>query len=244
MAQIGGRTLKNVTENINNSNKEFMKNYIVVSAIICAALLFVIEQVLLADYVTKTISKIVLFTLSQIILIKVIQKTTFKEGLNLKRIDKKTICMGIGLGIASGAILIGAFLLFQKMINLEAIFLELETKSKITAANYFFVTSYFSFGNSFIEEFFFRGFIFLNLYKMGYKKLAYVFSAGLFSLYHIGIFRSWFNLEIFLLCLLGLFITGLVFNFVDTKSENFLNSWAIHIMADIAIVIIGFVYLF
>lgn len=236
--------MNSVTENNNKDNKEFIKNYIIISAIICAGLLFLIEQIFLADYLTKTLSKIVLFTLSQIILIKAIRKITFKEGLNLKLVDKQTICMGIGLGLAAGAILIGAFLLCQKMIDLETIFLELESKSKITATNYFFVTTYFSFGNSFIEEFFFRGFIFLNLYKLGYKKLAYVFSAGLFSLYHIGIFRSWFRLEIFLLCLLGLFITGVVFNYVDTKSENFLNSWAIHIMADIAIVIIGFMYLF
>lgn len=236
--------MNNVTENIDYKNKEFIRNYIIISAILCAGMLFVIEQVLLADYLTKTISKIILFTLSQIILIKGIRKTSFKEGLNLKLVDKKTAAMGIGLGILAGAILIGAFLLFKKLINLDVIFLELEAKSKITAANYLLVTTYFSFGNSFLEEFFFRGFIFLNLYKMGYKKLAYIFSAGLFSLYHIGIFRGWFRIEIFLLCLIGLFVTGVVFNYVDTKSENFLNSWAIHIIADVAIVIIGYMYLF
>lgn len=236
--------MDNTLKNANNQNKIFIKNYILVSAIICAGILFLIEQVFLADYLTKTISKLVLFSLSQIILIKFVQKTSFKDGLNLNVIDKKTIGMGIGLGICAGAILIGAFLLFEKLIDLETIFYELETKSKITAANYLIVTTYFSFGNSFIEEFFFRGFIFLNLYKLGYKKLAYVFSAGLFSLYHIGIFRTWFRLEIFLLCLIGLFVTGIFFNYVDTKAENFLNSWAIHILADVAIVIIGFVYLF
>lgn len=236
--------MDNTLKNANNQNKIFIKNYILVSAIICAGILFLIEQVFLADYLTKTISKLVLFSLSQIILIKFVQKISFKDGLNLNVIDKKTIGMGIGLGICAGAILIGAFLLFEKLIDLETIFYELETKSKITAANYLIVTTYFSFGNSFIEEFFFRGFIFLNLYKLGYKKLAYVFSAGLFSLYHIGIFRTWFRLEIFLLCLFGLFITGVFFNYVDTKAENFLNSWAIHILADVAIVIIGFVYLF
>lgn len=240
---MGDITLNNTTENL-NCNKKFIKNYILASAIVCAGLLFIIEQIFLANYVTKTLSKIVLFTLSQIILIKVIKKTTFKEGLNLKVIDKKTVYMGISLGIASAIILIGAYLICKKMINLEVIFLELETKSKVTATNYLFVTSYFSFGNSFVEEFFFRGFIFLNLYKFGYKKIAYIFSAGLFSLYHIGIFKSWFSLEIFLLCLIGLFITGLIFNYVDTKSENFLNSWLIHIIADVAIATIGYMYLF
>lgn len=236
--------MDNRVQDNQENKKELYRNYIVISAIMCAGILFFIEQILMVDYLTKTLSKIVLFTLSQIVLIKVIKKTTFKENLNLKIVDKKTIWIGIGLGILAGAILICAFYIFKQLIDMDAIFLELETKSKITSTNYLIVTTYFSFGNSFLEEFFFRGFIFMNLYKIGYKKLAYIFSAGLFSLYHIAIFKNWFNFELFLLCLFGLFITGIIFNYVDTKSENFLNSWAIHIIADVAIVIIGYMYLF
>ncbi|MEF9992445.1 MAG: type II CAAX endopeptidase family protein [Romboutsia sp.] len=236
--------MNNEIIHLDNKKREMYRNYIILSAIFCAGILFFIEQILMVDYLTKTLSKIVLFTLSQVIFIKLMRKTTFKEGLNLKIVNRKNIGLGIILGIIAGAILIIAFLIFKKLINMETIFLELEAKSKITSSNYLFVTTYFSFGNSFLEEFFFRGFIFINLYKMGYKKTAYIFSAGLFSLYHIGIFKNWFNMEIFLLCLFGLVVAGLVFNYVDTKSENFLNSWAIHIIADVTIVVIGYLYLF
>ncbi len=137
-----------------------------------------------------------------------------------------------------------SFLFFKKQINMDVIFLELATKSKITSTNYLIVTTYFTFAYSFLEEFFFRGFIFTNLNKMGYKKVGYIFSSLLFALYHIGIFKNWFSIELILLCILGLFITGIVFNYVDTKLDNFLNSWAIHSLDNLKIVIIGYIYLF
>ena len=231
-------------ENTSETDRKIFRNYIVLTALICATALFVIEQVFMVNYLIKTISKIILFTSTQIIFIKYLRRTRLKEGLNLKRIDLKTLNIGLILGVLSGAILLGAFMLFKKLIDMDYIFLELATKSKITAANYYIATTYFTFGNSFLEEFFFRGFIFLNLYKMGYKKLAYLFSSALFAVYHIAIFKNWFRLDIMILCMIGLFTIGLIFDYVDTKSDNFLNSWAIHIIADMAIVAIGYMYLF
>lgn len=233
-----------ILENTPIEKKKKYRNYIVFTALLCAIILFVIEQIFMVNYLIKTASKIILFSSSQIFLIKYLRKTTLKEGMNLKKIDLKTLNLGLALGALAGMILVGTFLLVKSLIDMDYIFLELATKSKITAANYYIATTYFTFGNSFIEEFFFRGFIFLNLYKMGYKKLAYLFSSGLFALYHIGIFRTWFSIEIMLLCLVGLFLVGLVFDYVDTKSDNFLNSWAIHIIADAVIVAIGYMYLF
>ena len=98
---------------------------------------------------------------------------------------------------------------------------------------------YITLGNSFLEEFFFRGFIFLNLYNQGYKKIAYIYSSLLFGVYHIAIFKTWFSPLLTVLALLGLVIAGIVFNWIDTKSENFINSWIVHILADSAIIIIG-----
>lgn len=231
-------------ENISLSEKKIYINFIIFTSILCVVILFAIEQILMVDYLTKTVSKIILFTMSPVVFIKIIRKTSLKEGLNLKLVDKETIGVGILLGVLSAVILVGAFMFFKKIINMDVIFLELATKSKITSTNYLIVTTYFTFANSFLEEFFFRGFIFTNLNKMGYKKVGYIFSSLLFALYHIGIFKNWFSIELILLCILGLFITGIVFNYVDTKSDNFLNSWAIHILADLTIVIIGYMYLF
>jgi membrane protease YdiL (CAAX protease family) len=93
--------------------------------------------------------------------------------------------------------------------------------------------------NSFLEEFFFRGFVFLNVYETGNKGWAYLFSALLFALYHIAIFATWFNIPLMLLALFGLMVIGFVFNYLDTLSNNFLNSYLVHIFANLAIVLIG-----
>jgi membrane protease YdiL (CAAX protease family) len=115
----------------------------------------------------------------------------------------------------------------------------METKSKITAANFIFIAIYITLGNSLLEEFFFRGFIFLNLRQLGKEKFAYLFSALLFAIYHISIFQSWFTLPLMLLSLFGLFTIGIVFNWLNTKTNTIINSWIVHIFADLAIILIG-----
>lgn len=79
----------------------------------------------------------------------------------------------------------------------------------------------------------------MNLYELKFKKTAYVYSSLLFALYHIAIFKSWFNIWLILLALTGLISVGFIFNFIDTKSNNFINSWIVHILADMAIMLIG-----
>jgi len=155
----------------------------------------------------------------------------FKKDNNLR--------YGIILGVSSFVIVILTFMFVKDYINIADIISELENKSKINPTNFILVGLYIIFINSFLEELFFRGFVFLNLYKLGHRKLGYIFSSLLFSLYHITIFQTWFNIYLTSLALVGLITIGLIFNYVDTKSQNFLNSWIIHILADCAIIAIG-----
>ena len=219
-------------------------NYILTTSIISISILFIVEQVMMASYLNKTITKIIMFTLIPIRYIIKIKKVTIQEGLKIKRLSLKTIYLGITLGIGVVFVIGLSYYIFRNLIDINSIVYELETKSKVTQENYIMVATYFCIGNSFLEEFFFRGYIFLNLYEVGHKKFAYNFSAILFALYHIAIFRTWFSVGILLLCLLGLYIGAIIFNYVDTKSNNFLNSWIIHILADIMIASIGYMYLF
>lgn len=79
----------------------------------------------------------------------------------------------------------------------------------------------------------------MTLYQKGNKKLAYIFSALLFSIYHVSIFKTWFNWIVIALALTGLFIGGIIFNAINVKAKSIVNSWIIHIFADIAIILIG-----
>lgn len=215
------------------------KNFILISSIIICILLFIVEQNVGANYYIKSLSKIIMFIIIPVIYNKRVKNITFKKALNINILSKNDFKLGIILGISCFVILIISYFIFKSFIDFESIITELEDKSKITTSNFILVGLYITLGNSFLEEFFFRGFIFLNLYEIGYKKLAYVYSSFLFGIYHIAIFKTWFNVWITILALFGLISIGMVFNYINTKCKNFLNSWIVHILADSAIILIG-----
>ena len=94
-----------------------------------------------------------------------------------------------------------------------------------------------------MEEFFFRGFLFRNLYLRGEKVYAYLFSSVLFALYHIGIFGSWFSPCMLVFCVVGLVLSGIFFCEVDRRCQNIYGGWLIHLGANMGINLIG-AYLF
>ncbi len=216
------------------------KKYIIISSLATCIILYFVEQVIGANYVVKTLAKVILFTLIPYLYVKIIKKSTVAVELNFKKLDKKHLKLGFLLGISSFLIILVAYLLLGQYIDFSRIASELQNKSKITPTSFIFVGLYIIFGNSFLEEIFFRGFIFLSLYELKSKRLAYVYSSVLFGLYHIAIFKTWFNLGLIALALFGLVVVGFLFNWIDTKSENFINSWIVHILADSAIILIGF----
>lgn len=217
-----------------------MKNtIIIVSSIMACLILYLLEQVFSVNYATKTVAKLIIFTLIPIIFIYIIDKKTIKAALNLRSIHFKQLLTGIILGLLSFLVIIVSYLLFKNFINLDQIKDELTTKSNITKMSFIYVGLYIIFVNSFLEEFFFRGFIFLNMYEKFNKKFAYLFSAILFAVYHIAIFKTWFNIYLILLALIGLVVIGVIFNYLDTLSKNFINSYIVHMLADMAIILIG-----
>lgn len=215
------------------------KIYILVSSLITCILLYFVEQALVVSYLVKTVIKILFFILIPYIYMKFMKKQHVSKALNYKKVDKHHLKMGFIFGILSFLIILITYYLLRNIINLQSISMELQSKSKITASSFVFVGLYITLVNSFLEEYFFRGFIFLNLYELKSKKLAYIYSSFLFGVYHIGIFKTWFNPGLVGLALIGLISIGFVFNWLDTKSKNFINSWIVHILADSAIIIIG-----
>lgn len=215
------------------------KRYIIISSLIACILLYFVEQVLVVSYVVKTVIKILFFILIPYIQMKIIKKQQTSKAINSERINKHHLKMGFLFGILSFFIILITHYLLRNVIDLQSISYDLQNKSKITASSFIFVGLYITLGNSFLEEYFFRGFVFLNLYELKSKKFAYIYSSLLFGLYHIAIFKTWFSIELVGLALIGLITIGFIFNWLDTKSKNFFNSWIVHILADSAIIIIG-----
>ena len=111
----------------------------------------------------------------------------------------------------------------------------------VNGDNFIFVSLYISFVNSLLEEFFFRGFSFLTLRRISSSKFAYIFSAAVFSLYHVAMMIGWFSAGVFIIILAGLFAGGLIFNYLNDKSGTIYPSWFVHMFANFAINTVGFI---
>lgn len=213
--------------------------HIITSSIMACLILYFIEQGIGVSYITKTSVKIFLFAVFPIIYIIFFKNKPIKTALNIGGLNLRKLSIGILSGIIFFSVILVSYSILGSFIDFDKISLELQDKLRITPLNFIFVGVYITLGNSFLEEFFFRGYIFMNLYELGYKRLSYIFSSFLFAFYHIIIFKNWFTPPIFLLALIGLASVGFIFNWMDTKSKNFINSWISHILADSAIILIG-----
>lgn len=217
---------------------------IIVLALLSCIFLYYLEQILQSTYIWKTTAKIVLFLLVPVLYTTFIIKIRLHTFLNIRHLDVKRLKLGFFFGICSACIILLSYYFLNSFIDTKLIVADLQNRLEITPQTYLFVALYITFGNSLLEEFYFRGFIFLQLYRANYRLLAYFFSATLFAVYHVAIFATWFNGWLTALALLGLFVVGNIFNWLNTKSNNFLNSWILHILADISIVLIGYFMLF
>ncbi len=143
----------------------------------------------------------------------------------------------LGLMVYIGLILL--YILMKDLISLETIEATMAKNMMITKDNFIAVALYISFINSFLEEFFFRGFAFLKLKKSVGRFFAYGISAMAFAIYHFSIIDGWVSPILTVVGLLGLFLSGVFFNFINEKNENIWNSYMVHMFANFAINTIG-----
>lgn len=213
--------------------------YILCSSILACSILYAVEQSIGVSYIIKTGVKLIMFSGIPFFYMKYVKKGGITDVSKQNKLYYKGTKVGFLAGFLFFVVVLGAYFVLQDYIDFGKISEELTTKLRITPINFVFVGLYIILGNSFLEEFFFRGFIFMNFHSSGYGKLGYLYSSVLFGLYHIAIFKTWFSTPITLLALFGLISVGVLFNWMDTKSNNFMNSWISHAFADAAIILIG-----
>lgn len=191
----------------------------------CLAMAMV-ETVFLPGYVIKSAIKLVLFA----------GTVLFFGGRGLFRREGLGFAAALGGGIF--AFLLLAFSVFRPFINLQGIAAGLLEKENVSKSNFLWVALYISVVNSLLEELLFRGLAYIRLREYVPEWFANIFSAAAFSAYHVAILSGWFRWWIYGLCLLGLFVGGLIFNWLDRKG-SVLPSWIAHGAANLAINAIG-----
>lgn len=221
-----------------NERKKFQPLCIVAMSILACVIMLYIELELEPGYLVKSILKVVIF-LGTIILSAIL----FNTKTLFHKLDKGKLKTCVYIAILGYLTIMVLYFLLDNYIDIGQIKDNLMTKEGVGRDNFIYVAIYISIVNSFVEEAFFRGFTFLSLKDFGQKRLSYLYSSALFAVYHVGIISNWFNVYMFAIVLIGLFVAGILLNVFANSGKSFLCSWPIHIAANLAINTIGFTIL-
>jgi len=214
--------------------------FLILSVTLSVLGMSIIDGFVQLPYLYKSIVKIFLF-----LVVPMAYFLRYKDQYShLKKLfvpKKSDFKLALLLGIGVYSVILLAYFLLKNQIDLSSIRESLTANIGVNEHNFVYVAIYISLINSLLEEFFFRGFAFLILKENAGRLFAYVFSALLFALYHVGMTSGWFHWSIYLLAMTGLFAGGSIFNYLNEKSKNIYPSWLVHMFANFAINTVGFI---
>ena len=216
----------------------FIPVYIFIYSLIVCMALYITENIYHPVYLVQMIQKIVTFFVIPVIVGYFGKQWIGKFG----KIWRTSFIYGVGFWLLSALIISITYYLLQDVIDWNAIRSSIDVRW-VNESTFLFAFLYIMFGNSLIEEYFFRWVVFRVLFERSYI-LAYSISALMFSLYHITIFGTWFSGYILFLAIFWLFIGGIFFAWLYRKTGDVWWAWIFHIFADLAILVIGYIELF
>lgn len=220
--------------------KKLKSIYIMATIVVFSLLVTGVDAVLHPDYFVKIPVKVVFFLVLPVLFF-VKNKSDFKEFKKLFVFKRSGILKSLLLGLGVYAVIVGGYLLTRNIIDFSGVTSNLTEGMGITADNFIYVSLYISLMNSFLEEFFFRGYGFVTLKKYTSRKTAYIFSSAMFAVYHIGMLVGMFNIGALALLLFGLILGGCIFNYLNEVNDNIYSSWFVHMFANFAINTVGFI---
>ena len=213
---------------------------IMISVLIFSLAITLIDAFVQPNYFIKIPIKIIFFlALPMMFFVK--HKEEFEEFKKLFVFKKSGIIKALILGVGVYAVILLGFLFTRNIIDYSNVTSSLTEGMGITAENFIYVSLYISLMNSFLEEFFFRGYGFITLKKYIYRRTAYIFSSYIFAVYHVGMLIGMFHFGALAILLLGLIAGGCIFNYLNELNDNIYPSWFVHMFANFAINTVGFI---
>ena len=215
------------------------KRNIILIVLFGCLIMGVVDAVIKPNYLIKSFIKILVFSIMPILYSRYYRDLDLKSLFKIN--DKKEVVIALWSGLAIFSFILGSYFLLGRFFDFSNIVSSLSENIGVKSSNFIFVSIYISFANSLLEEFFFRGFAFLKLKEVSSRKFAYIFSALAFSIYHLAMMIGWFDIVLFTLTMIGLFVGGLIFNYFNEKYKNIYVTWLIHMFANFAINFIGLI---
>ena len=214
------------------------KQYIIATATVCALVMSFVDGVVQPPYAVKSALKAVVFLLPA--LDYYARYGAWDQLKSLFTLKKRELLLALALGLGAAAVIIGGYFGMTQVFDLDAAILQLTEDGGVSPGNFLYVSMYIALVNSLLEEFFFRGYAFLNLKSLTSRRFAYILSALLFAVYHLGMVAGNGNPLIWAGAMAGLFAAGVILNALNEKSGSILTSWLLHMCANLAINTVGF----
>lgn len=211
----------------------------IVSAVLFLIVMTFTEKILQPNYFVKSLIKIsvialIFFSYSSIF------KQNLKESIFFRKMKPAKNLYFFMAVVFSGILLI--FFMIRNYLDLPSIRQNLVSKEQLSKQNCLFIFSYIAIVNSFLEESLFRG-LFSHLFEK-HQNYGILFSALMFSIYHLGIIDSWLNPAILIFCMIGLFLAGIFLQWICNHYDSVKASWLVHGCANLAIDTIGVILIF
>lgn len=186
-------------------------------------------------YAIRAIGKIVLGILIPCIFAYMNKEVVLKRFLKFKKEGMK---LSVILAMLTVAIVLIYFFATKNIIDYSGMLDSVMELSNGSLVNLLLIDFHIIFINAFVEEFFFRGFVYHNLKN---SKWAISISSLLFAAYHTFMLFGWFEPIIGIASLLALVVVGCIFIKINQKSESIYPSWIIHASANLALNICGLI---
>lgn len=214
------------------------KYYIIISVALLSLIVTYVDAFIKPNYFVKIPIKIIAF-LAIPISYFIINKNESKEFKRLFKFKKKNILNSLYIGVPIYLLIVLAYLLTKNFIDFSNVAPNLSQTMGITKNNYIYVALYIPLLNSFLEEFFFRGYGFITLKKKTNRKFSYIYSSIFFAIYHIGMLIGSFDWYVIILLLIALMIGGILLSYLNEKNDNIYVSWIVHMFINFGINTVG-----
>ncbi len=218
---------------------------IIAVVILLCGVMAVADGVLELSYVPKSAVKLAAF-------VAIPLAVAYALGIDLPRIaftlpkrEDRTAGRVFVFSLCGGALLfagiVGGYFLLRGFFDFSGVTDSLLDGEGVSRENFPLVALYITLCNSMVEEFFFRGFAYLALSRVAGERVACIFSAIAFSLYHVAILDGWFSPLLTALMLFGLFVGGVIFDILAARGRSVIPSWLFHMAANLGINTVGLI---
>lgn len=212
----------------------------VIAVIVSILAYIIVARVFNLSYPVKSCVKLIGFIIAPLCMSKYFYRDLFWLKF---RISSDVLRRKYWVLIIASFVLLCIVFLFRDLLSgvfgVARIIDDIRYRNHYPAYMFLFGGLYISLINTLAEEVFFRGYILQRLKcRIGYFKASFI-SSAIFSVYHLAIFRNWFNPGMLVLALAGLLIAGLVLNQFTEEFDSLLPSWTIHGLMNITIFVVA-----